>query len=266
MEAGQPICGGVSIPRETRLRKTIVTRTPRTSWIEAGLLLPAVLIALFLATPAQGALSVSSFSMTPSTTKAGGHPDLKVSVSFNPPTADIKEIALHLPGGLTANARAAPFCSRSYLVADLCPLETKVGEVRLVGVALGLEAEVARNIYNLKPRGPERLRLGVPLFGSRSPGGAALVLPVRERPEDHGLDVAIAGPPREVAGYSVGIKEVTLRLKGAVRARIRGRLRRRALLTNPASCGPARTALDVVAYEGPPPRLTQVSTFTLTGC
>jgi hypothetical protein len=243
-----------------------VTRTPRASWIEAGLLLPAVLIALSLATPAQAALNVSAFSMTPSTTKVRGHPDLKVSESFDPPTADIKEIVLHLPAGLTANARAAPFCSRSYLVADLCPLQTKVGGVRLVGIALGLEAEVARNIYNLKPSGQEALRLGVPLFGSVSRGGAALVLPVRERPDDHGLDVTVAGPPREVAGYSVGIKEVTFTLKGTVRAKIRGRLRRRALLTNPASCGPASTALDIVAYEGPPPTLTKVSTFTLTGC
>ena len=136
----------------------------------------------------------------------------------------------------------------------------------MVGVALGIEAEVARNIYNLKPTGPERLRLGVPLFGSVSRGGAALVLPVRERPQDHGLDVALAGPPREVAGYSVAIKEITLRLKGTVRARIRGRLRRRPLLTNPASCGPATTTLDIAAYEGPPPTLTKVSTFTLTGC
>jgi hypothetical protein len=243
-----------------------VTRTPRASWIEAGLLLPAVLIALSLATPAQAALNVSAFSMTPSTTKVRGHPDLKVSESFDPPTADIKQIVLHLPAGLTANARAAPFCSRSYLVADLCPLQTKVGGVRLVGIALGLEAEVARNIYNLKPSGQEALRLGVPLFGSVSRGGAALVLPVRERPDDHGLDVTVAGPPREVAGYSVGIKEVTFTLKGTVRAKIRGRLRRRALLTNPASCGPASTALDIVAYEGPPPTLTKVSTFTLTGC
>jgi hypothetical protein len=265
MEASQP-SAGVSIPPETRLRKATVTRTTRTSSMKKRLAPLAALIALFLATPAQAALNVSAFSMTPSTTKVRGHPDLTVSESFNPPTADIKEIALHLPGGLTANAHAAPFCSRRYLVADLCPLETKVGQVGLVGVALGLEAEVARNIYNLKPRGPERLRLGVPLFGSVSRGGAALVLPVTERPEDHGLDVAVAGPPREVAGYSVGIKEITFRLKGTVRARIRGRLRRRALLTNPASCGPASTALDVVAYEGPPPRLTQVTTFTLTGC
>jgi hypothetical protein len=137
--------------------------------------------------------------------------------------------------------------------------------VSLVGIALGFEAEAARNIYNLKPRAGEALRLGVPLFGSLTRGGAALVLPVRERP-DRGLDVAVAGPPTEVGGYSVALKEVSFRLKGSVRARIRGRLRRRALLTNPASCGPATTALDVVAYQGPPPRVTKVSTFTLTGC
>jgi hypothetical protein len=225
-----------------------------------------VLIALFLAAPARGALSVSGFSMTPSTTRAGGHPDLKASESFNPPTADIREIVLHLPGGMTANARAAPFCSGGYLSGDLCPLQTKVGEVRLVGVGLGLEAEVARNVYNLKPRRPERLRLGVPLFGSVGPGAAPLVLPVRERPGDHGLDITVPGPPREVAGYALGIKEITFRLKGTVRTRTRGRVRRRALLTNPRSCGPASTTLDVVAYEGPPPRLTKVSTFTLTGC
>ena len=128
--------------------------------------LPAALIALFVATPAQAALNVSAFSVTPSTTKAGGHPDLTVSESFDPPTADVKQIVLHLPAGLTANARAAPFCRRSYLIADLCPLQTKVGKVSLVGIALGFEAEVARNIYNVKPSGQEALRLGVPLFGS----------------------------------------------------------------------------------------------------
>jgi hypothetical protein len=227
---------------------------------------PAALIALLVPAPAQAALNVSAFSMTPSTTEVRGHPDLTVSESFDPPTSDIKQIVLHLPAGLTANARAAPFCSRSYLVADVCPLQTKVGEVSLTGTALGFEAEVARNIYSLKPSGQDALRLGVPLFGSVTRGGAALVLPVRERPTDRGLDVAVAGPPREFAGYSVALEEVTFRLKGSVRARIRGRLRRRALLTNPASCGPASAALDVVAYEGPPAMLTKISTFTLTGC
>jgi hypothetical protein len=154
-----------------------------------------------------------------------------VSETFDPPTSDIKQIALHLPAGWTANAHAAPFCRRSYLVADLCPLQTRVGKVSLTGIALGFEAEVERNIYNLKPSGSEALRLGVPLFGSVSRGGAALVLPVTQRPGDHGLDVAVAGPPREAGGYPVALKQITFRLKGSVRARIKGRPRRRALLT-----------------------------------
>jgi hypothetical protein len=257
---------GVSLPCG-RDSWRIVTRTPATRWTEAVLLVVlAGLIALFVAAPAQAALNVSAFSMTPSTTKAGGHPDLTVSESFDPPTSDIKQIVLHLPAGLTANTRAAPFCRRGYLVADLCPLQTKIGKVSLVGIALGFEAEVERNLYNLKPSGGAALRLGVPLFGSVSRGGAALVLPVTQRPVDHGLDVAVAGPPREVGGYPVALKQVTFMLRGSVRARIRGRLRRRPLLTNPASCGPASTALDVVAYEGPPPMVTRVSTFTLTDC
>jgi hypothetical protein len=246
--------------------RTTVTSRTRSRSIKKRLVPAAALIALCLAATGQAALNVSAFSVTPSTTQVRGHPDLTVSESFDPPTADVKEIVLHLPAGLTANARAAPVCRRSYLVADLCPLQTKVGQVGLVGIAFGFEAEVARNIYNLKRSGEEALRLGVPLFGSLTRGGASLVLPVRQRPQDHGLDVAVAGPPREVAGYSVQLKQLTFRLKGSVRARIKGRLRRRAFLTNPGSCGPATTALDIVAYEGPPPMLTKVSSFTLTGC
>ena len=234
--------------------------------MKKGLAPAAAFLALSVPAPARAALNVSAFSVAPSTTEAGGHPDLTVSESFDPPTSDIKQIVLHLPAGMTANARAAPFCRRSYLVADLCPLPTKVGKVSLVGIALGFEAEVERNLYNLKPSGGQALRLGVPLFGSVTRGGAALLLPVTERPADHGLDVAVAGPPREVGGYPVALKQVTFSLKGTVRARIKRKVRRRALLTNPASCGPATSVLDILAYEGPPASLTKVSTFTLTGC
>jgi hypothetical protein len=225
-----------------------------------------LLLVLAAAPTANAALSVSRFSVTPSTTQAGGHPNLDVSIAFDPPTADVRDIALHLPPGLTASARAAPFCSRTNLVADLCPLETKVGSVGLVGEALGIEAEVRRNIYNVRPAGSERLRLGVPVFGSISRGGVALTLPVTARPADGGLDIAVAGPPREVAGYAVRLRELRFRLKGVVRRKIRGKVRRRFLLTNPLSCRPASTVLDVSAHEGPPPRISKVSTFTPKGC
>ena len=215
---------------------------------------------------ARAELNISRFSVTPSTTEAGGHPNLDVSVAFEPPTADVKDIALHLPAGLTANNRAAPFCSRSTLVGDLCSLKTKVGSVALVGEALGIEATVVRNVYNVRPSGQERLRLGVPLFGSLTRGGLALTLPVNARPGDNGLDVAIAGPPREFAGYTVRIKSVTVRFKGMTKRRIRRTSRPLAFLTNPHSCAPATTVLEATAYVGPPLQVTQSSTFTPTGC
>jgi hypothetical protein len=215
---------------------------------------------------ADAALTVSGFSVTPSTTQAGAHPNLSVFVSFNPPTADVKGISLHLPAGLTANARAAPFCSSRRLVSDLCPLETKVGSVSLVGVALGFEAEATRNIYNVRPVGAEPLRLGVPVFGTASRGGVALMLPVTRRAQDNGLDIAVAGPPREVSGYSIGIKSVAFRIRGTIRRRTKRSVRRKALLTNPRSCGPANSVLDVTAYQGPPANVTLTSSFTPTGC
>jgi hypothetical protein len=236
------------------------------AWLMFAIALSALAAFAFLVPSAHAALNVSGFSMTPSTTQAGGHPNVHVSISFDPPTADVKDIALHLPAGLTANASAAPFCSRRDLVANLCSLDTKIGSVTLVAVVLGFEAEVARNIYNLKPKGAERLRLGVPVVGTVSRGGVALMLPVTARPGDGGLDLAIAGPPREVAGYSVTVKAVSLRLKGVVRRTIRGAVRKRPLLTNPRSCRPASTVLDMTTHEGPPAQVALTSAFTPTGC
>jgi hypothetical protein len=221
---------------------------------------------LAAAAPSRSAVSVSRFTMTPSTTQVGAHPTLDLSVSFEPPTSDVKSIVLHLPAGLTANAQAAPFCPRGRLLSDLCPLATKVGTVTLVGEALGFQAEAKRNMYNLRLSGAERLRLGVPIFGSLSRGGIALTLPVTSRPADRGLDVAIAGPPREVAGYPIRIRQVSLRLQGLIRRKGRRGVRKRALLTNPRSCQPAVTLLEITAYEGPPATLTQSSVFTPTGC
>jgi hypothetical protein len=220
---------------------------------------------LCVPSPSRSAVDVSRFTITPSTTQAGAHPTIDLSVSFDPPTSDVRSIVLHLPAGLTANSRAAPFCRSRLLLSDLCPLVTRVGSVTLLGEALGFQAEARRNLYNLRPAGAERLLLGVPVFGSFSRGGIALRLPVTARP-DNGLDVAVAGPPREVAGYAIRIKQVSFSLQGLVRRKVKRVVRKRGLLTNPRSCGPATTVLEITTHDVPPATLTQSSTFTTTGC
>jgi hypothetical protein len=230
------------------------------------LAIAAIVLSLPLAVRALAAPGVSRFTVTPSTTQAGGHPNLNVLMSFDPPSSDVRQIALHLPAGLSANARAAPFCPRSRLLADLCDLRTKVGSVTLAGEALGFEAAAKRNIYNLAPVGQERLRLGVPVFGSLSRGGLALMLPVTTRPTDGGLDLTLAGPPREVAGYPIRIKEIGFRIRGVVRKRVRRRVRTRSLLTSPSTCTPANSVLEVLSYDLSAPAVTLTSSFTPTGC
>jgi hypothetical protein len=110
------------------------------------------------------------------------------------------------------------------------------------------------------------MRLGVPIFGTASRGGLALVLPVTTRPADKGLDLALAGPPREVAGYAIRIKEVGFRIRGLIRRRTTRGVRRRAFLTGPRSCLPANTVLEVTTREAPTATVTKVSSFTPTGC
>jgi hypothetical protein len=228
-------------------------------------ILPVAVLAVF-ALPAQAAVTVSRFKMTPSTTQAGGHPTLDVAVAFEPPTADVQSIVLHLPAGLSVNAQAAPFCRRTLLVSDLCPLTTKIGSVAIAGEALGFQAEARRNLYNERPSGSERLRLGIPIFGTSSRGGVALSVPVVPRPADGGLDLTVAGPPREVGGYAIRIRQVSFRLQGVIRRNLKGRIRRRGLVRNPRSCVPATTVLEIITREAQTAPVSHVSAFTPTGC
>jgi hypothetical protein len=217
-----------------------------------------------VASSVHAAPHVSAFSLTPSTTQAGGHPSLLVSASFGTPTS-VKTVALHLPAGLTADSRAAPFCSERRLRADLCSPKAKVGSITILGDVSGLDIEVTKKIYNLKPVGSERLRLGVPLFGSLTQPGAAILAPVTARPSDNGLDL-VTDLPIEVLGHRIRVREVRTQVRGLVRTRVRRVVRRKAFLTNPHSCLPAQTVLEVTSHEDPSTSATMSSSFTPTGC
>jgi hypothetical protein len=240
-----------------------------TTYARYPLLALVLAVALGLALAAQAAVSVSQFAVTPSTTQAGGHPTLTVSTAFEPPSGDVRDFVLRLPPGLTANDGAAPYCSRKRLIPDLCPSATKVGSIGVAGEAFGFEAEVKRNIYNMRPAGSERLRLGISIFGSLTTGGVAATLPVVARP-DGALSIAVTGLPNDFNGVTVKVKRVRIQLKGQVRRRVgrgkRRRVRTRALLTNPRTCQPATSALELVTHETPPTTVTSSSTFVPTGC
>ena len=233
----------------------------------AACIVAAVLLATALASAesAGATATVAHFSVTPSTTQAGGHPNVRISTVFSEPTG-LKDVALHLPPGLTANPSAIPFCPRSKLLANLCAVSSKAGSITIVAVSYGFELPVTREIYNVRPRPAERLRLGVPIIGSYSRPGVAAELPITQRPGTTGLDLAVTGLPSEVGGIPIRVKELSLSIKGLARTRRKRTIRKRPFLTNPVSCTPATSVLNVTLQDAAVTALAASSSFTPTGC
>ncbi len=228
-----------------------------------------LVIAAVIPAGAEAALGVAEFSVTPSTTQAGGHPNLSVSFALADPSTSVRDVAVHLPAGLTASSRAIPYCTRRRLVRNLCLPKSRAGSLGVTIVAYGIEFPLSRNIFNIRPVGAEPVRLGVPILGSFSRPGIAAEVPVVERPGDKGLDLTITGLPSEVAGYPVRLKSVTVKIKGVARTRIRKKVKTRPFLTNPATCTPATSILELTPQDTPQEAaapLTSSSSFTPSGC
>jgi hypothetical protein len=226
----------------------------------------AALAVATMAATAQAAPTISGFAVTPSTTQAGGHPNLTLSVAFAEPTNELKDVALHLPAGLTVDPRATPFCSGFRLARNLCPARSKAGRLTVTVVAFDLDFTVSRDIFNVRPFPAERARLGVPILGSYSRPSIAAELPVVQRPADGGLDMAVRNLPSEVGGYPVRLKQLTVWLKGTARFKKRKKVRKRPVLTNPVACTPATSTLEITPQGAGALPFTSASSFTPTGC
>jgi hypothetical protein len=226
----------------------------------------ALLVVAAIAAPfSEAAVDVSTFSVTPSTTAAGGHPNLAISVAFAEPTTGVKDIALHLPAGLTANPNAFAYCSRRRLVRYICPAKSRLGSFTVVVLAYGIQLPFRADLYNMRPAPTERVRIGTPIPTPKQV--LAGVLPIRQRPADGGLDVAVTGLPQEVpGGIVVRVVAVKISLMGTVRRKVRKKWRRRSFLTNPTTCVPATSVLELTTFDVPPTVITKTSSYTPTGC
>jgi hypothetical protein len=169
----------------------------------------AAVILLVVASPAFAAFSVSGVTATPSTTQAGGHPDLTVVVNFsgdntqvggpgpaNPVADSPSTYSVHLGPGLFGNPLAAPTCPLATFQADACPLDTIVGSSSqtFIVLALGRAVTLPGVIYNLATTSPDQVallgvrtitldpRTGTPVAASLIPFSVTL------NPNDLGLD------------------------------------------------------------------------------
>jgi hypothetical protein len=208
-------------------------------------------------------VTVDSFSVTPSTTAAGAHPDVTIDeqFSYGGSTSDsVLNTTLHLPAGLLGNPQASPKCAESDFEADTCPDDTRVGST-VVGASIGglLPTNSDGDIYNLVPDATHPAVLGIVV---RPIGGKIfLKSPISLRTSgDFGIESPVNDQPNSVSGLSVQITSTTITLFGT----------RPWLLTpfmsNPTSCKPAISSLDATSHEAPTHTSSKSSTFTPTDC
>jgi hypothetical protein len=115
---------------------------PRAILVGNALLLAMLTLTLLtLAAPASADTPINTFEAVPTTTQAGGHPDLGITFSVsnraiqnsvNPCACeDAKDVTVHLPAGFIGNPHATPRCSIADFSSDTCPIDSQLGMVRV---------------------------------------------------------------------------------------------------------------------------------------
>jgi hypothetical protein len=151
-----------------------------------GLLLPAI---------ADASAPIDSFSAIPSTTQAGGHPDVLVEFQVeNRQTQhstsacdceDARDVTTHLPAGFIGNPHATPQCTQAEFAGDSCPVDSQVG---IVHVGITYEDFLVFNapLYNLVPPPEDPGLLGFKVFIFDAPQFTVIT---PRTGGDYGLDV-----------------------------------------------------------------------------
>lgn len=213
-----------------------------------------------LAAPASAsAFEVASFSVTPSTTQAGGHPDLAVAATIGDPGPDLREVVLGLPPGLVGNPQAAERCTSEQFAANACPAGSVVGsasaDADATVIVLPIPITATGDVFNLEPRGDEPGRLGIRLEALGIP--IVLEAPITLRADTVSLRARISDVPREAAGIPITVKALSFTLDGVAPGGT-------PFLTNPTTCAPATSGIALTAYDGSSDAATDA--FTPTGC
>lgn len=214
-----------------------------------------------------------SFELSPSSTEAGAHADLSITVEFahgeNGRTFnDLRAAEFELPAGFIGNARAVPSCTQAdFLAGDLvaqCPPPSQVGTVDFDGHIGDNELSATLPLYILDPAQP-----GVPAeLGFRFLVFAQRVV-IGVRPQDGGLaisvdDVSVNLEPRRVMISIWGTPAAAAHdpergrrcLGLGVQPSCEGGgeaagVQPTPFLANPTGCGPARAELRASSWEEP---------------
>lgn len=220
----------------------------------AAALLTTLLAGAIGASAAQAAIGVTDVTSVPGTTQAAAASSYSLGFHLSDPGQQVKDLTIHLPPGLVGNPLAQPACPVADFTADRCAAATAVGTSQVNADPLNLTID--GTIYNLVPPAGEPARLGIvyrnPMISSLFVQSAVALRP------DGGLDSIIKDLPKQalvggVLPTSTTVKGISLTLRSS-------------FITNPTSCGPALTRVEVTSYAAPQTVAAGEASYTPTGC
>jgi hypothetical protein len=208
------------------------------------------------AAQADAAITVASFTLTPSTTQAGANPDITVAATFAPGSGDDPQsVTMSLASGLLANPTVPAACTASELQSNTCPSGSEIGTGTVSGTVSGLPTSAPVTLYLLQPQSDELGRIGMVVSTLLGTTTSQASVTLRTTP-DVGANVTFTDLPNTVAGAPVTVTGISLTLDGTVGGK--------AFTRNPTSCQPASTGFAVTSYQGD--TASASSSFTPSGC
>jgi hypothetical protein len=216
--------------------------------------------------PAQASIDVTSFSLSPSTTQAGGTtsqpgPDLTLDAQFSHQGGDtVKDAKISLAPGILANPSVVPLCSAAQFQADNCPDASRIGHGVVTGTAPSFwtTLNLPADLYLVQPQGSEAARVGLvvtffdyPVVSQTAP------VAIRSTP-DVGLDIPLTSIPHQFDGVDVTVDSLHLTIFGSVGGRTFTR--------NATSCASLANTLTVDSWGAPSTQITKQSPYQATGC
>jgi hypothetical protein len=185
-----------------------------TMWA-AGVLATIVMICGLLgAARAEAAVEPGylNFEANPSTSLAGGHPDVTIDISLATdnqfgcgPCVDYRTFKIHWPTGFIGNPHVAPKCTLAEFNQAACPVESQIGTVVVETPAFGEGVSFYLPLVNMETRPDQAGQLGfvVPAIGSPT------LLDLTSRTDsDYGLDATSSTNLRLGLGISHFITEL----------------------------------------------------------
>jgi hypothetical protein len=229
---------------------------------------------------ASAAYNITDWALTPSTTQAGGHPNIHYHVDPDAALADgagddLKTVTLEYPSGLLANPEAANAkCTATQFSTDKCPTTSYVGAISTkLRVLNGLATITAPgSVYMLTP--PTAGSAATVGFIVRPPGYKIIfmktevtgVAKVRVGTDaDYGVTLSVDNIPRYLvttwgSNVAATVQDISVDINSKANTGKTGPY----FNLNPTRCDSANSKLTVTSYSGVV--ITKNSAFTPTGC